>query len=227
MDAPGEEGTCLKVRIHPSMARPQPLPQMLLISAEGTAGACHLGAGWALLTTGGGLLGPGKLSTAQVLLSPLPFQACFLPLRPLLGPDLGTPTEAASSLSPPPPQRPPTHPHQAPALPGSPEGEQRIPVTLLSVDHSTPQPAAGPGSLISGPQVQKPSEQSRHLPPGGASRSQTLSLTGATVQSFCFLVRISHVIQMESLGFGAKTRDPEEWAAVPVLVGRAGEPHGV
>lgn len=131
MDAPGEEGTCLKVRVHLSTARPQPLPQVLLISAKGTAGACHLGVGRALLTTGGGLLRPGKLPKAQVLLSPLPCQACFLPLRPLLGPDLGTPTEAASSSSPPPPQCPP-HPHQAPALPRSPEGERRIPATLCS-----------------------------------------------------------------------------------------------
>lgn len=57
-------GTCLQVCDCSSTARPQPLPEVLTISVRGTAGACRLGAGWAHLAIGQGLLTPGKLPKA-------------------------------------------------------------------------------------------------------------------------------------------------------------------
>lgn len=53
---PGEEGD-LPEGLHPVVhSKVPPLLKVLPLSAWGTTGACHLGASWTHLTTGGGRL---------------------------------------------------------------------------------------------------------------------------------------------------------------------------
>lgn len=114
--------------------------------------------------------------------------------------------------------------------------------SVLSVDHSTGLPAPGPNSWISGPPSAESLGTKQALATGRRKWFTKAPITtwgGGTIRSglrfedwgggcpFCFLVRISHVIQIENLGFQARIWDVEELGCHPAPVGSGGEPRGV